>query len=80
VSQAEEQELEFEKALEELEKIVEKLESSQTDLETSIEMFKKGVELYKYCKKKLDEASLKVRDVLKEMEEVESDDDRTSQG
>lgn len=80
MSQIEEQELGFEKALEELEKIVGALENSQLDLETSMEMFKRGMTLYRYCKKKLDEANLKIRDILKEMEEVEPDDNRTSQG
>ncbi len=49
-------ELSFEKAVEELELIVKKLEKGELSLDDSIECFKRGVELTKYCNKRLDEA------------------------
>ncbi len=65
------EELKFEEAFKKLEEISKRLEDPELSLEESIELFKEGVALYKYCKKKLNEARLKVKDVLKDLEEVE---------
>jgi len=61
--------MDFEKAFERLEEIIKLLEDEKTSLDESIELFKEGVKLYKYCKSKLDNAKLVVRDVMKELEE-----------
>ena len=54
----------FEKGLAELERIVAKLESSDVDLETAVADFEQGIKIQKYCKKKLDEATLQVNRLL----------------
>jgi len=54
----------FEKGLAELERIVKKLESSEADLETAVADFEKGMKIQRYCKKKLEEASLQVNRLL----------------
>jgi exodeoxyribonuclease VII small subunit len=56
---------EFEKAMERLEQIVENLESGKLSLDDSIKAFEEGVELSKKCYKKLAEAELKVKQLVK---------------
>lgn len=46
----------FEKAIDELELIVKKLEKGELTLDDSIKYFQRGIELTKYCSKTLDEA------------------------
>lgn len=58
----------FEKALAELEAIVKQLEAGNVPLEKSLELFQQGVELARQCKLKLDEAELKVRQLVKDKE------------
>ncbi|MCD8048981.1 MAG: exodeoxyribonuclease VII small subunit [Clostridia bacterium] len=59
----------FEKALKELEETVKKLESGDTTLEEAITLFEKGVGLTKECRKKLDEAQMKVKMITENGEE-----------
>lgn len=47
-------------SLEELNKIVANLDSSELSLEESIELYKKGIDLSASCRKKLDDAQLKI--------------------
>lgn len=54
----------FETALNELEQIVGKLERGELKLEESLKLFERGVELTKQCRKSLDGAELKVRQLL----------------
>jgi exodeoxyribonuclease VII small subunit len=54
----------FEQALAELEQIVAKLERGELKLEESLKLFERGVELSKQCKKSLDTAELKVKQLL----------------
>ncbi|MGE0755246.1 MAG: exodeoxyribonuclease VII small subunit [Alphaproteobacteria bacterium] len=54
----------FEEALKELEAIVRKLESGAGDLEASINDYVRGTELKEYCQKKLDDARLKVEQII----------------
>ena len=51
----------FEKGLAELERIVARLESNEIDLETALADFEQGMKIQQYCKKKLDEANLKIK-------------------
>jgi len=51
----------FEESLKELEATVKKLEAADTPLEEAMALFEKGVALTKECRKKLDEAELKVK-------------------
>lgn len=55
----------FEQAVKELEEIVRKLESGQVDLESAIKDYERGNELRKICEKKLNEAKLKVENIIK---------------
>lgn len=55
----------FEKAMERLERIIDDLESGDLNLDESIKVFEEGVELSKKCYKKLSEAELKVKQLIK---------------
>jgi exodeoxyribonuclease VII small subunit len=54
----------FEQALGELEQIVGKLERGELKLEESLQLFERGVELTRQCRKSLDTAELKVKQLL----------------
>ena len=64
-----EEELNFEKAINKLEKIVNRLESGGLNLDDSMEKFTEGVELVKYCNQELNKAEKKIEVVLKEEDE-----------
>ncbi len=50
----------FEQALGELERIVQDLERGQLDLEAAIQAYERGTELKEHCRRKLQEAQLRV--------------------
>jgi exodeoxyribonuclease VII small subunit len=54
----------FEAALAELEQIVGRLERGELRLEESLKLFERGVELTRQCRKSLDGAELKVKQLL----------------
>jgi exodeoxyribonuclease VII small subunit len=54
----------FEAALNELEQIVGRLERGELKLEESLQLFERGVELTKACRKSLDGAELRVKQLL----------------
>jgi exodeoxyribonuclease VII small subunit len=54
----------FEAALDELEQIVGKLERGELKLEESLQLFERGVALTKACRQSLDQAELKVKQLL----------------
>ena len=54
----------FEAALDELEQIVGKLERGELKLEESLQLFERGVALTKACRQSLDQAELKVKQML----------------
>ena len=54
----------FEAALEELEQIVGKLERGELKLEESLQLFERGVALTRSCRQSLDQAELKVQQLL----------------
>ena len=56
----------FEAALEELEQVVEQLESGDLSLEDSLAAFEKGVGLIKLCDEKLTEVEKKVELLVKD--------------
>lgn len=60
--------MKFEEALKELEETVKKLESGDTTLEEAMELFEKGVGFTKQCTKLLENAELKVTQLLGEEE------------
>jgi exodeoxyribonuclease VII small subunit len=62
--------IDFESSLKELESIVKKLEDENINLEDSVKSFETGINLVKECQKQLEDAELKVKELL---------DDGTSQ-
>ena len=55
--------LSFEAALQELEQIVETLEQGRGSLDSAIAAYERGAKLKAHCKRKLDEALLKVESI-----------------
>ena len=58
--------LSFEQALAELEAIVKKLENGQGELEQSIADYTRGTALKAHCQQKLDDARLRVEQIVKQ--------------
>ena len=56
--------IDFEKALEELEALVEKMEDGNISLEESLKYFERGIALTRTCQKALTEAEQKVQILL----------------
>ena len=56
--------IDFESSLKELESIVTKLEDKNINLEDSVKSFEAGINLVKECQKQLEEAELKVKELL----------------
>lgn len=63
----------FEEALAELETIVEELEAGALGLEEAMDRFERGLSLVKVCRSKLQQAELKVQELLEdgELEDLE---------
>ena len=64
------EELSYEEALQELEELVQTLESGENDLKKTLLYFERGQNLASYCISLLDEAELKVEEVLKGEDET----------
>lgn len=62
------EDLTYEEALEELEEIVRELESGERDLQVTLKYFERGQELASYCLSLLDEAELKVEEIMEDDE------------
>ena len=56
--------IDFEASLQKLEAIVSKLEDENINLEDSVKSFEAGINLVKECQKQLEEAELKVKELL----------------
>jgi len=56
--------IDFESSLKKLESIVAKLEDGNINLEDSVKSFEAGINLVKECQKQLEEAELKVKELL----------------
>ena len=65
------EDLSYEQALNELEELVNKLESGENDLETTLVYFERGQALASHCISLLDQAELKVEDILKGKDEAD---------
>lgn len=63
------EDLSYEEALQELEELVQTLESGETDLKKTLLCFERGQALASYCISLLDEAELKVEEVIKSEDE-----------
>ena len=55
---------EFEQSLDELEKLVSRMEDSEMGLDESLKSFERGVALYRNCQSALEQAELRVRQLL----------------
>lgn len=60
------EEMPFEEAIEELEGIVEDLEDGDLPLEDAMDRFERGLGLVKACRSKLEQAELKVEELLED--------------
>jgi exodeoxyribonuclease VII small subunit len=58
----------FEDLLKRLQQISDLLESEEIGLEESIQLYEEGVNLSKTCRRKLEEAELKITNLKKELE------------
>jgi exodeoxyribonuclease VII small subunit len=56
--------LSFEDSYDRLEKVIESLETGQLGLDKSIALYEEGIRLARHCGKKLDDAQLKVTQLL----------------
>ena len=63
------EDLSYEEALQELEELVQTLESGENDLQKTLLYFERGQDLASYCISLLDEAEIKVEEVLKGVDE-----------
>lgn len=68
------EEMPFEEAIEELETIVEELEEGDIALEEAMERFERGLGLVEACRSKLDQAELKVEQLLEDGSTEELED------
>lgn len=59
------EDLTYEQALQELEELVQNLETGKNDLQSTLLYYERGQSLASYCVSLLDNAELKVEDVLK---------------
>jgi exodeoxyribonuclease VII small subunit len=64
------EELSYEEALQELEELVNVLEVGEKDLETTLRYFERGQALASHCISLLDQAELKIENVLKGTDEA----------
>lgn len=64
MSQKNKKGIDFEGALNELEALVEKMEQGDLSLEQSLEHFERGVRLTRDCQQALEQAKLKVNELL----------------
>lgn len=63
--------LTFEQALAALQEIVAELEEGEASLEQSLAQYERGIELARYCNDLLDEAELRVRELLPDNTEID---------
>ena len=70
MSKKTDEKLSFEQAAEKLEALVKQLESGDLALEESMKLYEEGVRLTALCKKKLNEATLKIEELSKTTDET----------
>ncbi len=56
--------IEFEKSLDELEQLVVRMERGELSLDDSLQSFERGIALYRNCQSALDQAKLRVSELL----------------
>lgn len=63
------EDMSYEQALAELEEIVQELESGDQDLQVTLKLFERGQNLANYCLSLLDDAELKVEEMMEDDED-----------
>lgn len=63
-------ELSFEESMKRLEEIVKILENGKCSLDESVKLFEEGIALSQSCRKQLDNAELKIKELLSNGDEV----------
>jgi len=66
--------LSFEEGYERLEQVIQQLEQGELSLEQSVALYEEGVQLARYCGHKLDDAELRVTQLLSAADSLDSDD------
>ena len=61
----------FEKAIEELEDIIKSLEQGDVPLDKTIELYERGAKLKDFCEKKLKDAEIKIKKINKDTKNKE---------
>lgn len=66
--------LSFEDSYERLEQVIQKLESGELSLDESVSLYEEGIRLAEHCGRQLDDAELKVNQLLRAVAEEFNDD------
>ena len=69
-------EINFEQAIQELDEIVSNMENSHLKLDSLVGNYQKGVKLLSICRKKLDDAELKIKEATTDISSDEQNDSR----
>jgi exodeoxyribonuclease VII small subunit len=69
-------EINFEQAIQELDEIVSNMENSDLKLDSLVGNYQKGVKLLSICRKKLDDAELKIKEATTDILSDEQNDSR----
>ena len=69
-------EINFEQAIQELDEIVSNMENNDLKLDSLVGNYQKGVKLLSICRKKLDDAELKIKDATTDLSSDEQNDSR----
>jgi len=69
-------EINFEQAIQELDEIVSNMENSDLKLDSLVGNYQKGVKLLSICRKKLDDAELKIKEATTDISSDEQNDSR----
>ena len=71
----EKKELSLEQAMARIEQILQTLDSGQGSLDESLALFEEGTALVHFCNEKLQQAKLRVKEVMEKNESNESEED-----
>lgn len=69
-------EINFEQAIQELDEIVSNMENNDLKLDSLVGNYQKGVKLLSICRKKLDDAELKIKEATTDILSDEQNDSR----
>ena len=69
-------EINFEQAIQELDEIVSNMENSHLKLDSLVGNYQKGIKLLSICRKKLDDAELKIKEATTDILSDEQNDSR----